>query len=208
MRRSHVIDHLTRHHDQEHIGLCFAYFSFQDPSFQDIVGLVPALLKQLCRGRNAIPSLLTKVKQEAGDAATVANSDAFSKVVETYEQVFVVIDGLDECPGDQRSPILNFILEVTSVPSSCVKFFVMSRREHDISSHFRGLNTPIVEVETGKVIMDIQKFVSDEATRLRNASYGIKLCVSSDDLFQEIVRTLTKKSDGMQVMYPLCQYIN
>ena len=157
-------------------------------------------MKQLCSKRDAIPDVLAKVKREAGDPTVVANADAFSKVVDVYQQVFVVIDGLDEGLEDQRSPILDFIVEVMSIPSSCVKFFIISRREHDISNYFNGLNTPVIELETGKVTPDIKKFVYDEATRLRNASYGSKLHVNSDDLFNEIVQTLTRKSDGMQVL--------
>ena len=135
-----------------------------------------------------------RVKHEAMEPAEILDADLFINIAKPYERVFVVIDRLDECPEEKRSPILDFIVEASSSHESNIKVFVSSRKESDISTCFKYLNTPAIELETGKITPDIRSFVRDEASRLRMES---KLRVRDEALFAEIIQKLVKKSDGM-----------
>jgi hypothetical protein len=152
------------------------------------------LLKQLCLQHENIPEELIKVKQKVKEPVDLSDTDLFASITKSYQRVFVVIDGLDECPQERRSPILNFIVKASGSTDSNIKVFVSSRKESDISSRFKYLKTPAIELETGKVTPDIQSFVGFEASRLRSES---ELYVSDDDLFAEIIQRLVDKSDGM-----------
>jgi hypothetical protein len=135
-----------------------------------------------------------RVNHSAKDPTDVVDTDLFADTAKYYQQVFIVIDGLDECPEERRSPILDFIVEVSSKLDSSIKVFVSSRKKPDIDARFKSLNTPAIELETGKITPDIESFVRDEALRLRIES---RLRVRDNALFAELIRKLVEKSDGM-----------
>jgi hypothetical protein len=194
MSRSHVIDHIQKKYAGLRTGLCFAYFSFTDPTFQDLTLLIALLAKQLCQQYRTVPEELMRAKQDAVEPGDILDTELFINIAKLYETLFIVIDGLDECPEEKRSPILDFIVEASSNIRSDIKIFVSSRKEPDIVARFQYLNTPAIELETGKITPDIQKFVRHEALKLRTES---KLRVRDDALFSEIVQKLVEKSDGM-----------
>lgn len=105
-----------------------------------------------------------------------------------------MVDGLDECAQERRSSILNFIVKASGDPNSNINVFVSSRKEPDISARFKHLNTPAIELETGKITPDIQSFVQHETLRLRKEA---ELHVQDDALLAEIVEKVVEKSDGM-----------
>lgn len=192
--RSHVINHIQQNYVGEHVGLCFAYFSFTDTSFQDLTLLIALFMKQICHQGREIPTVLTKAKQEAKTPADVLDTKMFTHSTKSYHQMFIVIDGLDECSEEKRLPILDFIVEASSDQSSNIKVFLSSRKEPDIRSRLKSLNVPAIELETGKVTPDIQNFVRHEAMKLRSES---KLLVRDEALFAEIIQRLVEMSDGM-----------
>lgn len=175
-------------------GLCFAYFSFKDATFQDLTLLVPLFLKQLCLQHGMIPDELMKVKQEVKEPADISDTDLFTDITKLYQRVFIVVDGLDECAQERRSSILNFIVKASGDSNSDIKVFVSSRKEPDISARFKHLNTPAIELETGKITPDIRSFVQHEAFRLRRDT---ELHVRDDALLVEIVQKVVERSDGM-----------
>jgi hypothetical protein len=189
-----VINHIQQNYVGEHVGLCFAYFSFTDTTFQDLTLLIALFMKQIFHQGREIPTVLTKAKQEAKTSADVLDTTMFTHSTKPYHQMFIVIDGLDECSEEKRLPILDFIVEASSDQSSNIKIFLSSRKEPDISSRLKNLNAPAIELETGKVTPDIQNFVRHEAMKLRSES---KLLVRDEALFAEIVQRLVEMSDGM-----------
>lgn len=128
------------------------------------------------------------------EPSDVLDTDLFIDIARPYERIFIVIGGLDECPEDKRSPILDFIVEASSNSETDIEIFVSSRKESDINVCFNYLSTPAIELEAGKITLDIRSFVQHEALRLRKQS---KLRVRDDILFAEIVQKLVEKSDGM-----------
>ncbi|KAH0355642.1 hypothetical protein KCU83_g1722, partial [Aureobasidium melanogenum] len=191
---SNVVNHIQKSYAGKQTGLCFAYFSFTDPTFQDYTRLVALFLKQLYQQHDEIPERLLKAERDAREPIGVLNTEMFTSVTELYPRVFIVIDGLDECPEERRSPILEFMVESSSDSSSNLKIFVSSRKELDISTQFAFLNTPAIELKTGTITPDIRSFVQHEASRLRIES---KLRVRDDDLFEEIIQKLVEESNGM-----------
>ncbi|THX25812.1 hypothetical protein D6D11_10357, partial [Aureobasidium pullulans] len=191
---SHVINHLQKNQTVHQTGLCFAYFSFTDPTFHGAAPLTLALLKQLCQQQRSVPDMLSKAKQEAREPASVSSVETFVEVARSFQQIFVVIDGLDECPEEQRPAILDFVIDASSVTSSCTKFFVSSRREGDIHSHFSFLRKPVIELEAGLVTPDIIKFVREEVVRRRTV---FELHIQEETLLEEVIQKLIEESNGM-----------
>ncbi|TIA56527.1 hypothetical protein D6C77_06862 [Aureobasidium pullulans] len=191
---SHVINHLQKNQTANQTGLCFAYFSFTDPTFHGAVPLTLALLKQLCQQQRSVPDMLSKAKQEAREPASVSSVETFVEVARSFQQIFVVIDGLDECPEEQRPAILDFVTDASGVTSSCTKFFVSSRREGDIHSYFSFLRKPVIELEAGLITPDIIKFVREEVVRRRTV---FELHIQEETLLEEVIQKLIGESNGM-----------
>ncbi|THZ83652.1 hypothetical protein D6C84_04762, partial [Aureobasidium pullulans] len=191
---SHVINHLQKNQTANQTGLCFAYFSFTDPTFHGAAPLTLALLKQLCQQRISVPDMLSKAKQEAREPASVSSAETFVEVARSFQQIFVVIDGLDECPERQRPAILDFIIDASDVTRFCTKFFVSSRREGDIHSHFNFLKKPVIVLEAGLITPDIIKFVREEVLRRRTVS---ELHIQEETLLEEVIHKLIEESNGM-----------
>jgi ankyrin repeat domain-containing protein 50 len=192
-----VLDHITGQRAMcREVGICFAYYSYQSPEMQELSHIIPALIKQLCRKRVVMPPSFMRLKQDSLPPSAIGNQDSFVTAAQDFEEVFLVIDGLDECPREKRHLVLGFIsAALAALPSA--KIFVTSRREQDVVRAFTRLTTPTIEVQAKSVAADILKYVEDETNRLRDGYDGKRLYIKSDILRQKIVETLTAKSEGM-----------
>ena len=165
----------------------------------DLSQIISALVKQLCRKRDIVPTTFLRAKQDSLPPSTLGNQSSFLTVAQDFTQIFLLIDGLDECPEDKRSHVLGFLKFVLeNLPRQ--KIFITSRRESDLVRAFDELKAPKIEIEAKSVAADITKYVTDEIKRLRQGYYGKKLYVKSKTLEQKIIETLTTKADGMLVV--------
>ena len=120
-------------------------------------------------------------------------------LAECFQEVFLVIDALDECPISQRPYVIGFITEViSSLP--CAKIFITSRRESDIVRAFESTNTPTIQISAENVAADIERFVCSEVAELKQGYHGKKLHLNSSACERRIISTLTEKADGMYVI--------
>lgn len=196
LNRSNVIETINRNFaERKEIGICFAYCDYKQETTQDFSTVVLGLMKQLCR-KAVIPHDFVLKKQDALPQSTIANRGHFSELAASFDEVFLLIDALDEFPQKQRHEVLGFLKGIVyELPHA--KVFVTSRRERDIVEVFEGVGTPTIEVEARNVNPDIEKYVASEVEKLRTGDNGRKLYVDNDELVQRIVHTLTDKADGM-----------
>lgn len=139
-----------------------------------------------------------KFKQDSMHPSALGNRDSFITVAQKFDEVFLLIDGLDECSREKRHLVHGFLSDaVNALPR--LKVFVTSRREQDILRAFEKLTAPMIEVEAKSVAADISSYVADEIKRLSAGDNGQQLIVKSDMLRQKIIHTLTAQADGMYV---------
>lgn len=197
--RSNVLEHITAESGlREDTAICFAYYNYRDTQLGDISQIIAALIKQLCRKRDSIPSSLLRLKHDALHPSSVGTQERFISLIEKLFQVFVVFDALDECPEQERKDIIRFITDIVTTPlACCVKVFVTSRREMDITKAFEDKHIPTVQIQAKNVAADIQTFARNQVEKLRKGEHGKTLYVASDELKEKIVQTLVMKADGM-----------
>jgi ankyrin repeat domain-containing protein 50 len=195
--RSNVLDHITSQLAMcKEVGICFAYYNYQSLDMQDLSHIISALIKQLCQKTENIPDGFLRLKHDSRHPSAVGNQDSFVTIAQDFKEVFLVIDGLDECPREKRPLVLGFISGVVdTLPRA--KVFVTSRPEPDIMRAFARPATSRIEVRAKSVAADILKYVEDETKRLHDGYNGKKLYVQSKALEQKIVATLTEKAEGM-----------
>lgn len=164
---------------------------------QDPAHIIAALIKQLCRKRDNIPDWLLRFKNDSQSPSTASKEESFVSLAEDFQEIFLIVDALDECPRSKRSSVIGFITKViSSLP--CAKVFVTSRRESDIVRAFESRET--IKISADHVAADIERFVCSEVDKLRQGYHGKKLYLNSDTCERRIISTLTKKADGMYVM--------
>jgi len=135
------------------------------------------------------------LRRNSHSNSTASNPGLFLSLAESFKEVFIVLDALDECPKPQRPEIISFVSEVIA-KMQCAKVFITSRREGDILQAFEG-KTSTIQIEAKNIAADIELYVRDEVAELRKGRHGKRLYLTSDKLQEEIIRTLMSKADGM-----------
>lgn len=141
------------------------------PELGDPCQIVSALVKQLCRRKELIPPDLLKFKHDSLHPSFASLQDILISLASSYDQTFLIVDALDECPIEKRDHIIGFLIKaMKSIP--CAKMFITSRKESDITEAFEREKAPIIEVKAENVAEDIKRYVGTEVKRLR-AGYNI-----------------------------------
>jgi hypothetical protein len=182
----------------KNVAICFAYYNYRTSELRDPAQIVAAFIKQICRKTDIIPPWLLKFKRDSLSPLTASTQQSFVKLVEelNFNEVYVVIDALDECPTRDRHHIVGFITEVIEA-LQCAKIFITSRREPDIVRAFEESSTPTIQIKAENVAADIEAYVQSEVEKLRKGHHGKRLHVNSNVLKEKIIQVLTKKADGM-----------
>jgi hypothetical protein len=193
---SKIIDELSNRPDDE--ALAFFYCNRDESSRRDPANILRSFVKQLSTSRNnlAIQDVLVDVykkKRDSGFAsATLTPDEAESllpKLMEAYSRTTLIVDALDECEEDSRRTIIDVCNRLTD--RAKVKILVSSRRDRDINQQLeKGANLGIEATDNGN---DISRFVYAKINEYQQQ----RRVPLSDEMREEIVRTLLEKSDGM-----------
>lgn len=195
INRSLVVDTISALYAlDDSVGLAFVYYKHQNRESQKFKDIVSAIIKQLSRKKEVLPNSLKELYQQYSRQDELPSQSKLQaqlvKVSESFNQVYIIIDALDEC-SDQK-PFLSLITAL--IQNSSVKICVTSRREQNIRNTFAKLKCPTLEIEAKKVDQDIAVFVDSEISR-RSADYTdgtIDLA-----LRKMIKEALVSKSNGM-----------
>jgi hypothetical protein len=187
-----VIDQLIERREESNATVVYAYFKGEDVDVQHYpVRLLAMLIKQLCWNLDTLPDEVLKFYHKYVRNARKPSFDDLQKVFITcaghLARNFVVLDGLDECPRQYRKPILQFISTIGQWAN--VKVFVTSRIEPDVVDAFPRTSALRLGVIPFLVHNDVAEFVT-HAVQTELSNIGA-------ELQQEVIRTLTNKSNGM-----------
>lgn len=179
-------------------GIAFIYFNHQE--VHKSTKILATLIKQLCRKKKVLPDHLKRFYESYSQNVEIPSlenlQDQFIQLSQTFGQVFVVVDALDECAD--RVDFLPVITTLARESSCKFKVFVTSRRERDIVASFTKPSPPhtrtfpIIEIQATKVDADIATFV-----RFQVANRTDNICDITQGLRIRIVDALVSKSNGM-----------
>lgn len=191
--RSLVVDTVSQRALGERVGLAFVYYKNQNREAQKFKDIVSAIIKQLARKKEVLPnSLIDFHRQYSRQDESPSQAKLQAQLVEisqSFDQVYIVIDALDECSDqDLILPLLTALQD-----ASKVKICVTSRREKNIRKSFAKLACPTLEIEAKKVDQDIAVFVDAEIDR-RSEEYEGTIDLA---LKAKIRTALVTKSNGM-----------
>lgn len=129
---------------------------------------VSSLLAQLCSQTIEAPEPLVDMYEECRSGqqkpATGELIGTLPKTIQEFEEVFFVVDALDECPkACEREELLSLIAEMKSWSPSNIHLLVTSRQEPDIEETlFPLLTSPAIPIQGFQIDMDIRLHVADQ----------------------------------------------
>ena len=117
-------------------------------------------------------------------------------VVKDLDDIFIIVDALDECPHDEahglREEALGLIVEFETWSASKIHLLITSRRELDIEQRLTPLlGIPPIPLEGSQIDSDIELHINEQLStdqKLKRWPPHIKL---------QIEETLTARADGM-----------
>ena len=191
---STIIHHLHDEVKKPLTGVCYFYCDFRDPEKQKSKSLVGSLISQLVSGLGEVPPSLKAAYIKYDGIGQPTFQDimvAFTGMLGYFEQVYIVLDALDECPTSEWPQISKLLAVITGGDCKNLHFLCTSRQEQYIVETLRSLDMTWIYLHGQNVDEDIASYV-EQIIKERN-------CVRKwgEARTEAIILQLTEKAHGM-----------
>ena len=184
--------------------MAYYYFDFRDARKQDRYGLLSSLLSQLSAKSNTCSEVLSQSRSNlpAGTEkpTTRALTDCLKDMLSLPGQghIYIIVDGLDECPDTQRTPsvheVLELVRELVHLKLPNLHLCVASRPETDIPRTLGPLEP-------------LQILLHDEKGQMEDLVKYIESVVQSDkwmrkwegEVMNLVIQELSQRANGSYV---------
>ena len=192
-----MIDELSSRfqHDLS-ITVAYLYCNFKRKIEQTFEHLLSNLLKQLCQARPSLPEAITTLYGACNNQqnlkrrpSLVELSSVLRVVAAAYKRVFVLVDALDECSGED-SCRTRLLAELFKLQAACgINLLVTTRAIPEITEGFS--KDWMLEIRASK--QDVQRYVEGHTNELPKF-------VRKDAALQEAISSgIVDAVDGMYV---------
>ncbi|KAF2180825.1 purine and uridine phosphorylase [Zopfia rhizophila CBS 207.26] len=182
--------------------LLYFYFDFSDTGKQTLENMIRSLIVQIsCKyddNWKQLESLFSSCEGGRGQPTRESLCKGFLRMTEHINEVWIVLDALDECHTKKGPPaegLLLWMKELLNSEQRNVHLLVTSRPEQDITSGLSEFahNDNMVPIQSDLIIADIRAYVR---TRVREDK-DFKRWRPRPDVQEEIETGLMEKADGM-----------
>jgi hypothetical protein len=183
--------------------MAYYYFDFRDVKKQNCHGLLSSLISQLASESESCFDALFRLYSDHGRGIQQPDIDALKKSitemlsVPAQVPIYIVVDGLDECPNfpgrpSARGEVLELIEELVNLKLPNVHLCVASRPETDIRMVLEQLTSLKISLhdEIGQK-EDIIKYINSVVRSDKNMRRW------KEEDKQLVIDTLSEKADGM-----------
>ncbi|KAJ5757468.1 uncharacterized protein N7511_006162 [Penicillium nucicola] len=197
---SAIIQCTLHESEKSDVGIAFYYFAFSDDSKQDAHGMLRALLLQLSvqfpDGEKELEQLCKLSKSST--PSTKALLETLRNFFERFQDSYIVLDALDECPQDTtRDDVLRVIQEIRDWRLPGVHLLVTSRDQLDIRRSLNPNQNCDIPIKSPGIEKDISDFISYQlATDTKLQRWKVR--------HTEIQKRLTQDAQGV-FRYVECQ---
>ena len=188
----HMISELF---DDDHT-LAYYYCDYKDALTQDPVNILGSLAKQIVLNDNKAYTLLEEFHCQVSKEGDIYRSarvndlhDLIVKMTDHLSDVFLVIDGLDECSSN-RSFVVKFPDGLNNSSRNNVRILLASRDEQDV----RAVLTDYTKISIAARSADIRIYVAAELQRRIDEK---QLVLRNPSLKEHIMERLIDKADGI-----------
>ncbi|EEQ35613.1 hypothetical protein McanMca71_002980 [Microsporum canis] len=197
---SSIIEHLREEYDSRpDVLLSYFYFDFGTPAKQSATNCLRYLLSRLVTKSLEVPhelrDLYVKKCNFGSETPALLDLTAIFKLFaesKDVQNIFLVIDALDECPAHNRQELLDFLRTISSWSPSNLHVFLTSRPESDIKEALSPISiVTSVSVGGSSITRDITNHIRSQ---LSSEPALKKLPIK---LKSEIESKLIADADGM-----------
>lgn len=194
-----VIEEAWKHSEISLKAVAYFYCDYKDTNSQDPLKVLGSLATQLAQQSVESFELLRGLYQRyhpPGRMPMTADVPSLVEVIKQmtmkFEDVFLVIDGLDEC-GKNTVEVTKQLRSLDSVVKSgqAVKITLLSRHEEDIR---RLLEKDFAHVQISARSEDLRLYVAAE---IETRTMDGRLEINSANLKEEILQALVGGAEGM-----------
>ena len=183
-------------------ALLYFYFDFNDVQKQSLDSALRSLVAQLSSMSENAFAQLHQLRESCNHSqpSTETLTLTFENMVDTFDQVRIVFDALDEC--NTRRELLQWIEDLMRSRAGYVQVIATSRKVPDIESALVQFvpADAIIPMQQSLVDEDIAAYVS---ARIRNDK-GLQRWRERPEMQRKIESKLMEKADGMYVEDPTC----
>lgn len=113
-------------------------------------------------------------------------------VLQSYTNIYILIDGLDECNKEDINRILPMLSQLLKSEIPLLKIALFSREQTTIANTLKGY--PSVRVTSDKISLDISSFIKETVESKIGCG---QLCISEPLLKTEVINALINGAQGM-----------
>ena len=190
-----VIDRIPYDFLDDHV-LAYYYCDYKASATLDPIHILGSIAKQIARCDTQAFAALEKYHCQLSGDGDISRStsaeglrDVIIDMTRGLSNVFLVVDGLDECSSD-RSKVVELLDSLNRPSCNTVRTLFASRNEHDI----RSILSDSVQISIAAKSADLRMYVAAELQRRMDK--GI-LRLRSLSLKDHIMERIANKADGM-----------
>jgi Cdc6-like AAA superfamily ATPase len=197
---STVIQYLEKRSSQP---LLYFYFDFNDTRKQHLKDMVMSLISQLYtrfeRTQKPLDALFGSCDSGRSQPSCQSLCSALTQMIEQVDEVWVVLDALDECrtrAGSETQGLLRWIATFLNSKHNNAHLLVTSGPEQDIVSELNEIareEKAIISIQSDLVKSDIEAYI--EAKIIHGD--GLKRWQHRPDVQDKIKSRLVGKANGM-----------
>lgn len=160
---STAIQYISQHHESHsQVGIAFFFFAFDDPLKQNASAMLRTLILQLS-AQLGNESELSELYDRYMNATppTEKLQDCLRRLVQTFGNVYIFLDALDEIPyGHGRMEMLDILNDISEWSEPNLHMLVTSRDEADIRDEFESAAVRMISMKNESVAKDIAAYIS------------------------------------------------
>ena len=191
-----VVDEVLYRKRSKSVGTAYFYIRYDDSESHKPWNVLGSLIAQLARQNSTALAIVMEIFTQTtanGSSATRLDGDDLDqllyRVLQSFQCIYIMIDGLDECGlvfDSCRKRLINIVSGLHRIRVTSVHTLVFSRDEHDIRKQLSA---------TGFRSVSIAATSSD--LRLFTNAWLPSLEIQSEKLKMEIVDSLVEQANGM-----------
>lgn len=191
---STVIEQLMLYARQdESVGLAYFYFDFNNIQQQAMESVIRSLIAQLCLQCSTIPTGVTKLYDSRFDGRVAIDESAFllalRSILFLFDNVYIVLDALDECINLDEVVALLQTLRGYEIPQ--LHLLASSRQLAVIEKSLAPFATVNICLNNIEYNTDIQDYLTDRI------NHDKKFFSWPPAIRHQVINTLVKGEAGM-----------
>jgi hypothetical protein len=152
----------------------YLYCKYNDPQRNNFTEICRSLIHQLAGNNDICYSYLYDFAANSSERLATRKQDLtqiLQNVLQCYDEVFIGIDGLDECEKEERSKVIKLLNELLKLPRSTTSLyiFIASQAVLDIE-RFMAPKAHTLKIKHEHLSSDIQYYVHGRTAELARLS--------------------------------------